>query len=198
MTKRKVLLVEPAYHNKYPPLGLMKLATYHRRLGDAVKFIKGCDPQAAGDFWDRVYITSLFSYDWKTTVETVRYYRENLFGSTGKLFAGGIAASLMPDRFYSDTSVFPIRGRLNRPGMVDDNEILIDQLPPDYSILKQINFQYAYEDAYIGCATRGCVRKCDFCAVPRLEPEFVEYIDIRPWVSQGMRQLPSEKAPAWS
>lgn len=29
--KRSVLLIEPDYSNKYPPMGLMKLATYHRR-----------------------------------------------------------------------------------------------------------------------------------------------------------------------
>ena len=39
--KRNVLLLEPNYKNKYPPIGLMKLATYHRRLGDNVVFYKG-------------------------------------------------------------------------------------------------------------------------------------------------------------
>ena len=38
---RKVLLVEPNYKNKYPPMGLMKIATYYRRLGDDVRFFKG-------------------------------------------------------------------------------------------------------------------------------------------------------------
>ena len=38
---RKILLVEPNYKNKYPPMGLMKLATYYRRLGDDVTFFKG-------------------------------------------------------------------------------------------------------------------------------------------------------------
>ena len=38
---RKVLLVEPNYSNKYPPMGLMKLATYYRKCGDDVRFFKG-------------------------------------------------------------------------------------------------------------------------------------------------------------
>ena len=35
-----VLLVEPGYRNKYPPLGLMKLAAFHRQRGDRVTFHK--------------------------------------------------------------------------------------------------------------------------------------------------------------
>ncbi len=38
---RNVLLIEPNYKNKYPPIGLMKLATYHKMLGDNVVFYKG-------------------------------------------------------------------------------------------------------------------------------------------------------------
>lgn len=38
---RKVLLLEPNYKNKYPPMGLMKLATYFRNRGDDVRFFKG-------------------------------------------------------------------------------------------------------------------------------------------------------------
>lgn len=38
---RKVLLLEPNYHNKYPPMGLMKLAMYYRLQKDQVSFYKG-------------------------------------------------------------------------------------------------------------------------------------------------------------
>lgn len=38
---RKILLLEPNYHNKYPPMGLMKLAMYYRLQKDHVVFYKG-------------------------------------------------------------------------------------------------------------------------------------------------------------
>ena len=39
--KRRVLLLEPNYKNKFPPIGLMKLSTYFRTRGDEVVFYKG-------------------------------------------------------------------------------------------------------------------------------------------------------------
>ena len=38
---RKILLIEPNYKNKFPPIALMKLSTYHKSLGDEVLFYKG-------------------------------------------------------------------------------------------------------------------------------------------------------------
>jgi len=49
----RVLLVEPAYRNKYPPLGLMKIAAFHRERGDDIRFVKGCEKNiAAQDICD--------------------------------------------------------------------------------------------------------------------------------------------------
>ena len=67
MADKNILLIEPGYKNKYPPLGLMKLAQYHGPDGnnDHVKFIKGEDPVAFNQAWDRIYITTLFSFEYK-------------------------------------------------------------------------------------------------------------------------------------
>ena len=50
MANKNILLIEPGYKNKYPPLGLMKLAQYHGPHGkrDKVTFIKGEDASVFG------------------------------------------------------------------------------------------------------------------------------------------------------
>ena len=59
----KVLLVEPNYKNKYPPMGLMKISTYHKMLGDEVHFVKGVSADVDSEVWDRIYVTTLFTFD---------------------------------------------------------------------------------------------------------------------------------------
>ena len=55
---RKVLLVEPNYKNKYPPMGLMKLATYYRQSGDDVRFFKGDLRDLAADWLLKICLNS--------------------------------------------------------------------------------------------------------------------------------------------
>ena len=68
MANKNILLIEPDYKNKYPPLGLMKIAQYHGPNGkrDNVKFIKGKDREVETQVWDRIYITTLFSFEWRS------------------------------------------------------------------------------------------------------------------------------------
>ena len=39
------------------------------RIGrdDNVRFVKGEDPKVLAQVWDRVYVTTLFSFEWKRT-----------------------------------------------------------------------------------------------------------------------------------
>jgi len=185
---KKILLVEPAYKTKYPPLGLMKLSTYHKENKDYVEFVKGCNKRVLDTYWDRIYITTLFTWTWKETVKTINFYRDSLFNISEKCFVGGILASLMPDELFNATGIQPIVGLLDDPKKMDqEDNIVIDNLPPDYTILKQVenvNFKYNYFDSYLGYSTRGCVRKCGYCAVRTFEPEFNHYIDIKKMIEQ--------------
>lgn len=177
---KNILLVEPGYKTKYPPLGLMKISTYHKMKGDRVTFVKGCSKKTLDEYWDRVYISTLFTYTWAETVRTIQFYSEGLFGFSRKIFVGGIIASLMPDDLFNATGVRPVEGLLNDTLKIDqDDDIIIDDLPPDYLILDQVKpFVYSYTDSYIGYSTRGCIRNCDFCAVSKFEPKYVPYKNI--------------------
>src|SRR5437773_3680853 len=190
MANRNILLIEPSYRNKYPPLGLMKIAQYHgpRGKGDNVRFIKGEDYSVLDTAWDRVYVTTLFSFEYKRISRSIEFALDVVNGSADRVFVGGIAASLMHERFLQEPrwrGVRFIRGLLDKSPaaslQLDDlaselysddrsSKSIEDQIP-DYSILSQIPYRYAVHDAYFTYASRGCIRKCSFCGVPKLEGE---------------------------
>lgn len=230
---RKVLLLEPNYKNKYPPMGLMKLSTYFRRQGDDVRFFKGKLRSLAAEllfeaFWednfnqalggctnsireyikygrkdifnslpfemiaplkdarakfvagiypkfDLIGITTLFTFYWSLTIATVNDAKMFL-AKDGRMLIGGIASTVIPEEFEKATGIAPFRNEmggalLDRPGQIDaGNDLIIDDLPLDYSILEEIDYVYPTNKAYFSYMTRGCVNHCSFCAVPKLEP----------------------------
>lgn len=188
MANKNILLVEPGYKNKYPPLGLMKIAQYHGPLGkrDNVRFVKGIQPDTFQQQWDRVYVTTLFSFEFEKIAATIDFAIKAAHGQHNRVFVGGIAASLMTDRFEQEerwSGVRFIRGLLSTPPahalQLDDfaGELYsddtastpIEDLIPDYDILDQIDYKYPVCDAYFVYGSRGCIRSCSFCGVPKLE-----------------------------
>lgn len=188
MPNKKILLIEPGYRNKYPPLGLMKIAQYHGPAGkrDHVRFIKGEDRSALGMAWDRIYVATLFSFEFPRIAQSIDFALSAANGQADKVFVGGIAASLMHERFLSEPrwqGVRFIKGLLGQAPAIslqldefseelysdDTMGTPIEDLIPDYSILDQVAYKYPVRDAYFAYTTRGCIRKCSFCGVPKLE-----------------------------
>ena len=171
---RRVLLLEPDYANKYPPIALMKFSTYHRLRGwdvvfwkgdldrfvaermtlrllddlekmnatirwgrffpefrddiksgksDAVRSIQGefadslfeaysllaeyREKYRAGDYfgwreWDRVLVTTLFTFYAEITVQTIRFAKR--LGAK-EIMVGGVMASVVPDYIEQETGI---------------------------------------------------------------------------------------------
>lgn len=171
----KILLVEPNYKNKYPPMGLMKISTYHKMLGDQVRFVKGIEHKIDGEVWDRIYITTLFTFHFTIVVETILHYKK-LVDNVDDIYVGGILATLLPDKLAQATGIkrtHILTGLFTDTSVVGDkNNINIDELPLDYDILEDVSYKYPAGDNYLGYTTRGCPNRCSFCAVPILEPRF--------------------------
>lgn len=259
---RKVLLVEPNYKNKYPPMGLMKIATYFRECGDDVRFYKGdmkllaveliCEDLIkhleicySGTFWrkfypilfdfirygksnileenenleseeilevlkeyrekykrkdyfknpkfDKVCITTLFTFYWDITIETINFAKQ-LCKNEKDVMVGGIMSTLVSDEVYEATGIKPFKGLLNHAGDIDeDSPLIIDELPLDYSILEEIDYTYPANDAYFAYMTRGCINKCKFCAVPKLEPHYCNYISLKNQIDCTIKRFGEQK-----
>ena len=143
-----ILLVEPDYYTRYPPLGLLKISAWRKAHGDSVSFTRGT--KALDVTPEQVYVTSLFTYSWRPVHRAVGYYRDQY--PDAHIVLGGIYATLMPEhaRLAGADEV--------RVGLVQEAE----RYQPDYSLVPEW-------DSSIMFSMRGCIRKCAFCAVPRLE-----------------------------
>ncbi|MBM3239541.1 hypothetical protein FJZ31_24885 [Candidatus Poribacteria bacterium] len=162
-----ILLVEPAYKTIYPPLGLMKISTWHKNKGDAVQLIKDTphSPEIDDferrkkcyrklkDHYDIIYITSLFTYQAGYVVKSVEYY-QNRFPDA-QIKVGGIMATLMPEYIKGKTGIEPHIGLLRGA----------ENCPPDYSWYPNLPYSISF-------TTRGCPRDCPFCSVKTHEPKF--------------------------
>lgn len=266
ITKKKVLLIEPNYKNKFPPIGLMKLSTYYKNLGNwEVVFYKG-DLKAfvieritekcvemlntidktidwslkkdyiyeyiktrkkeyiseigidqsdyaflirgqLNDFkdyywkgawkdnpeWDRVGVTTLFTFYWDITIETINFAKL-LVKDKKDLMVGGVLASIQPKEIEAATGIKPYVGILNIPGQLDKGDKqIIDELPLDYSILDEIEYKYPMANAFYGYMSRGCIRHCPFCAVPILEPVYNSYIELSDRVNKTRADFGDQK-----
>lgn len=151
-----VLLVEPDFYTRYPPLGLLKLAALHKYKGDTVELIRGEKPFLRKP--DKIYVTSLFTYASKPVHKAVRFYKR-LYPNV-ELWLGGIYASLLPDHAATSGADYVHRG------LVAEAEGFM----PDYDLVPEWNGSIMF-------ASRGCIRRCGFCSVPKLEgqPSALKY-----------------------
>ena len=168
-----ILLIEPDYKAKYPPLGLMKISTYHNQRGDDVVFYKGTNAELREQKWDIIYITTMFTFQWNITIKTIKFYQRNKHNKDIRV--GGVLGSLLQDDVEKEVGIKPHFGLYPE----------VDRLPPDY----ELSNNYYTNNASIGYMTRGCPNRCPYCAVPQLEPEYVQYISLEGQINPKKKDL---------
>lgn len=145
-----MLLIEPEYKVKYPPLGLMKISTFHKRHGDDVVFYKGTRAEVRDQDWDIIYIATMFTYQWKGVVDTIKFYQRQK--GSARIVLGGILASLLTEDVERETGIRPHAGLREE----------VDRCSPDYHLFNEV-YKYPVNDASIAYTSRGCIRRCRFC-----------------------------------
>jgi hypothetical protein len=166
-----ILLVDPVPDNKLIMLGLMKISTYHKEKGDNVDFVKGYSTLKQLDLfsnnddilnlkpnYDKIYITSLFTYQLDHVQRAVNSLKKRF--STSLIQVGGICATLLPEQIAFNCGV-PVH-----EGLLDYAE----DCCPDYSLYPDLPYSITF-------ASRGCIRKCHYCCVRKHEPEFFHKAD---------------------
>lgn len=142
------LLVEPEYYSRYPPLGLLKLASYHKNKGDTVELVRGNTIPSKKP--DCIYVTSLFTWAWIPVHSSVRYYKMRY--PDIPLHVGGVYVTLLPEHAQLSGADYVHKGIIPE----------VEEYMPAYDLVPEWNGSIIF-------ASRGCVRKCGFCAVPKLE-----------------------------
>ena len=68
--------------------------------------------------WDRVYVTTLFTFYWKITIETIQFAKK-LVKRPDQLLIGGVMASLLHKEIEDETGIKTHKGLLDKPGLLD-------------------------------------------------------------------------------
>ena len=131
-------------------LAIHRIANYHRQLNDTVDIING-HGLLLPDIWnaDKYYFSAIFTWDLPGMINTI-----NLVKGRAEVEVGGPAATAMPQYIQSETGVIPHIGLDER-------------------------FEHVAGDDYRAVFTsRGCIRKCPWCVVSKVEPIRLEYEDF--------------------
>jgi len=140
----RIALIATSKTTKLYPIALLKLGAYLKDQGHECKVFNKGLPEA-GEY-DEAWLSTLFTFE----IPDVRGYIVEAKKRGMKVKLGGIASSLMPKSFPGEDIHI---------GLYDEAE----KYYPDYSLLDGVH------DYSIAWTSRGCIRKCPFCIVPKIE-----------------------------
>ncbi|MHC4477705.1 MAG: radical SAM protein [Planctomycetota bacterium] len=169
----RVLLVEPNFpypaksknqaneiHKNFVPIGLLKLGAYYSSCGCKVRLVRGNRSKKELHYFrpSVILVTSIFTYWSEYVWDAVEHYRK-LFPKA-RIVVGGIYATLHHKR-----KDFKDKLRRYEAKCYVGLHKRAEKHYPDYSLLN------GSIDHHVTHAMRGCIRKCAFCGVWKIEPK---------------------------
>jgi len=147
---------------KLPNLALMRISSYYKNMGEQVEFVR---PDAKKSDYEKVFASAIFTKSAAECEKLQQYWEDKIdIGGTG---FGDITKKL-PDE--------------------------VEKMKPDYDLYtadiiyskikgimtKQRKYEKAQEivNAGMGFTSRGCIRNCPFCFVPKKEGKFCQEAEI--------------------
>lgn len=155
--------------SKIPNLALMKISNYYKSLGEQVEFVQ------SGAKYEKVYASAIFMRSKSICENLIEMYGDRIeIGGTGWDLHKELDPQIelmKPD--YDLYTTEDIAGRMRGIGT------------------KEHKLQKAAEivNAGMGFTSRGCIRNCGFCFVPKKEGQFRDVAEIRDLINPNSNIL---------
>lgn len=147
---------------KLPNLALMKISRYYKSMGEKVEFVR---PDAGKYEYDKIYASSIFTKSKGECEKLKEYYGDRIeIGGTGWDIEKRLPTeieNMKPDYdLYTADMIYPkIKGIMTKERKKAKAQQIVD--------------------AGMGFTSRGCIRNCQFCMVPKKEGCFRQDSEIK-------------------
>lgn len=145
--------------SKIPNLALMKISTYYKSLGEEVEFV------APGKAYEKIFASAIFTRSYNECLRLQEFYGDKIeIGGTGwnlkKVLADEIERSRPDyDLYTAEMIAARQRGIMTKARKLEKATEIVN--------------------AGMGFTSRGCVRQCGFCFVPKKEGAFRDVAEIK-------------------
>lgn len=149
--------------SKIPNLALMKLSSYYKNLGEKVEFVQ------PNEHYEKIFASAIFTKSKDICSKLQEQYGDRIeIGGTGwdiKKVLDQVIENQRPDyELYNAEMIYKrIRGIGTKESKMKKAETIVN--------------------AGIGFTSRGCIRNCSFCFVPKKEGCFKQVAEIKDLVN---------------
>lgn len=161
-----IALVDSTPNPGYYPLPLLKIGAWRRDIGDECELFLNRLPEAGA--FDQIWISTVFTFHIPHAMGMVEAALER----ADRVVVGGVSATLLP-RYFRQYDCEVHLGAIPEAEEYHPDHSLL-HTPPKYSIAS---------------TSVGCTRKCKFCMVRKLQPNFEDRPDWPDDIYRGAEKL---------